>query len=184
MLHLFFNRTRRADRLLANKLYEQIVASARRAEFFVEMAIPDTPLGRFEVLSVHMILFLRCARGVKELEAVAQQITDEFFLDIDHALRELGIGDVGVPKLMKKLARMFYGRVASYGQALDSGDNLALRDALVRNIMPDTSGWAGGDLLCAYVRDAASHLASLPHDEIVKGALSFPPLSKTPVKNQ
>jgi len=184
MLHLFFNRTRRADRLLANKLYEQIVASARQPEFFAEMGVPDTPLGRFEILSVHMILFLRRVRGVKELESFAQQITDEFFLDIDHALRELGIGDVGVPKRIKKLARMFYGRVASYGQALDSGDFAALREALARNIMPDTTGWKGGDRLCAYMHDAALHLASQPHDELAKGMLSFPPISAEPVKYQ
>jgi cytochrome b pre-mRNA-processing protein 3 len=44
---------------------------------------------------------------------LAQELTDEFFLDVDHSLRELGIGDMGVPKRMKKLARMFYGRVKS-----------------------------------------------------------------------
>ena len=43
---------------------------------------------------------------------VAQMLIDEFFIDVEHSLRELGIGDLGVPKRMKKLARMFYGRTA------------------------------------------------------------------------
>jgi cytochrome b pre-mRNA-processing protein 3 len=177
MFHRFFNRTRRADRLIANTLYEQIVAAARRPEFFADMDVPDTPLGRFEILSVHMILFLRRVRGVKEVEPIAQQMTDEFFLDIDHALRELGIGDVGVPKRMKKLAKMFYGRVASYGDAVDKGDESALADALARNIMPDVPAWSGRTALCAYVRDTASHLAQMGNDEIAKGTITFPPVT-------
>ncbi len=48
-------------------------------------------------------------------------IVDAFFEDVDHSIRELGIGDMGVPKRMKKLARMFYGRANSYGEALDAG---------------------------------------------------------------
>lgn len=177
MFHRFFNSTRRADRLIANKLYEQIVAAARQPEFFVGMNVPDTPLGRFEILSIHMILFLRRVRGIKAIEPVAQQVTDEFFLDIDHALRELGIGDMGVPKRMKKLARMFYGRAASYGDAIDNNDDSALAEALLRNIMPENPDWQGRQALSAHVRDTASHLARIPDDELASGAISFLPLS-------
>jgi cytochrome b pre-mRNA-processing protein 3 len=183
MLNRFFSRTRRADRLLANQLYEQIVAAARRPEFFVELNIPDTPLGRFEVLSLHMIVFLRRARGVADLDAAAQQITDEFFLDVDHALRELGIGDVGVPKRMKKLARMFYGRVRSYGDALDSGDSHALSHALARNVMPDRLDWKECTALCEYVRESALHLASIPDDALARSKITFPPVLRGPVDN-
>ena len=86
--------------------------------------MPDTPLGRYEMLALHMFLFLHRMRGeVGTAAAVAQEVTDTFFLDVDHSLRELGIGDVGVPKRVKKLARMFYGRAAAYGEALDAGDS-------------------------------------------------------------
>ena len=55
---------------------------------------------------VHMFLFLPRARnGNEALAAIAQETVDTFFTDIDHSLRELGIGDVSVPKRMKKLAR-------------------------------------------------------------------------------
>ena len=53
---------------------------------------------------------------------VAQNLTDTFFADVEHSIRELGIGDLGVPKRMKKLARMFYGRAVSYGEAIDRDD--------------------------------------------------------------
>lgn len=183
MFERIFRRTRRADRLLANRLYEQIVAAARQPVFFSDLGVPDTPLGRFEMLSIHMILFLRQVRNDKSLAPVAQQITDEFFLDLDDALRELGIGDIGVPKRMKKLARMFYGRAVAYGEAIDAGDDSALGEALARNIMPETTGWTGRDRLCAYVRDAASHLASIPHDEIARGVIEFLPAMPGSVDN-
>ncbi len=36
---------------------------------------------------------------------IAQELIDDFFTEVEHSLRELGIGDMGVPKRMKKLAR-------------------------------------------------------------------------------
>ncbi len=70
---------------------------------------------------------------------------------MDHSLRELGIGDQGVPKRMKKLARMFYGRVAAYGEALDADDPAALAAALTRNIRPDLEFWPHARYLSEYV---------------------------------
>lgn len=84
--------------------------------FYAQFQVPDTPLGRYEMLSLHIFLALHRMRGEnRALADLAQEIADEFFKDVDHSLRELGIGDQGVPKRMKKLARMFYGRVAAYG---------------------------------------------------------------------
>ena len=60
-----------------------------------------------------MFLFQHRMRGESGASReIAQVLIDEFFGDVDHSLRELGIGDIGVPKRMKKLARMFYGRTA------------------------------------------------------------------------
>jgi hypothetical protein len=42
------------------------------------------------------------------------------FEDIDYSIRELGIGDNSVPKRMKKLAGMFYGRLEAYSKAMDA----------------------------------------------------------------
>jgi len=41
------------------------------------------------------------------------------FLDIDRQLREMGIGDLGVGKRIKRLAASLYGRFAAYDDALD-----------------------------------------------------------------
>lgn len=153
----------KADPKIVDALFEAIVAAARQPVFYRDHGVPDSPLGRFEMLALHVALVLRAGRTADEAQrAVLQALTEEFFKDVDHSLRELGIGDTGVPKRMKKLASMFYGRLDAYARALDEGDEEALAAALERNITPDgaLSERAG---LAAYVFKAAAGVAeSLP----------------------
>ncbi|WP_187970502.1 ubiquinol-cytochrome C chaperone family protein [Aquibium microcysteis] len=175
MLSRLFGHWRTSNRNVLDSLYERIVAAARQPAFYSQWNVPDSPLGRFEMLSLHMFLFLhRCRRDEPALREIAQQLTDEFFTDVDHSLRELGIGDTGVPKRMKKLARMFYGRAQAYGEAVDAGDHAALARALARNVMPEAADWAEAPLLAAYVMEAHSGLSAQPSEEIAAGRLAFP----------
>ena len=175
MLSRLFGRWRNSNQEVVDSLYGQIVAAARQPVFYSHWNVPDTPLGRFEMLSLHMFLFLhRCRRDDAILRDVAQQITDDFFTDVDHSLRELGIGDMGVPKRMKKLAKMFYGRAQAYGEAIDAGDGAALSRALARNILPEASEWRQSALLASYVVEANSALAAQSTEEIAAGRLEFP----------
>jgi cytochrome b pre-mRNA-processing protein 3 len=105
---------------------------------------------------------------------VGQILTDEFFGDVEHSLRELGIGDMGVPKRMKKLARMFYGRTTAYSDALERGDRPALAAALARNIRPDTAEWPQADALAGYVVAADRQLAGQATAGILGGVLRYP----------
>lgn len=169
--------TRRSNAAVIDRIYGEIVAAARQPAFYADMGVPDTPLGRFEMLSLHVFLLFRRARGGENaaLDEVVQEVTDEFFKDVDHSLRELGIGDMGVPKRMKKLARMFYGRCNSYGEALDNGDIPALEAALTRNIRPDIGegGWPGAAPLAAYVNAACAALRDQQDAALLEGRVAF-----------
>lgn len=166
---------RRPNRLVTDALYGEIVASARQPVFYSNWGVPDTPLGRFEMLSVHMFLFLERARGgPPALADAAQELTDEFFKDVEHSLRELGIGDLGVPKRMKKLAKMFYGRAEAYREALAAQDGAALAAALARNVVPGGGDWPEAALLAGYVQAASSRLASQADDALLAGSIAFP----------
>jgi cytochrome b pre-mRNA-processing protein 3 len=103
------------------------------------MHAPDTVIGRFEMITIHLVLVSapHGGRPVPLFMGLAQEVLEAFFEDVDHSIRELGIGDTGVPKRMKKFARMFYGRANSYGEALEAADQTALAEALSRNIYPD-----------------------------------------------
>ncbi|CDX11197.1 conserved hypothetical protein [Mesorhizobium sp. ORS 3324] len=175
MFQRLFGRERHANRAITEALYAQIVAAARQTVFYSDWNVPDTPLGRFEMLSLHMFLFQHRLRGEAGAAAeVAQVLIDEFFLDVDHSLRELGISDVGVPKRMKKLAKMFYGRTAAYGDALRDDDRAALGAALARNVRPDAGEWPEAPLLAGYVCEASRQLAAQPSESIAAGTVAFP----------
>ncbi|MBE7185198.1 MAG: ubiquinol-cytochrome C chaperone [Methylobacterium mesophilicum] len=175
MLERLFSRKRQANRAIIEALYGQIVAAARQPAFYAQWNVPDTPLGRFEMIGLHVFLVLRRLQDQSvAARDVAQEVTDTFFADIEGSLRDLGIGDLGIPKRVKKLARMFYGRTASYGEALERDDRAVLADALVRNIRPGAARDAEADALASYVSAAAALLAAQPLDGIVAGNLRFP----------
>src|SRR5690606_36194006 len=87
--------------------------------------------------------------------------------------RELGVGDLGVPKRMKKLARIFYGRVSAYAAAVEAADHAALAAALQRNIAPDRAVWDEAAALAAHVLAAHRALADLSDEELLAGRLRF-----------
>ncbi|WP_295812760.1 ubiquinol-cytochrome C chaperone family protein [uncultured Nitratireductor sp.] len=176
MFQKLFGFGQRSRRAIIDGLYERIVASSRQPVFYSRWNVPDTPLGRFEMIALHMILFLRRVRGEDgaAIRDMAQEVTDVFFRDVEHAIRELGIGDLGVPKRIKKLARMFYGRAAAYGEAIDAGDVEALAVAMRRNIRPDEEGWPDAQPLARYALAAAAALDVQPVENLIAGEISFP----------
>jgi cytochrome b pre-mRNA-processing protein 3 len=175
MFARLFKTAKRPNEVIVDRLYGQIVAAARQPVLYAQWEVPDTPLGRYEMIALHMFLFLHRVRGGDaRLSELAQELTDEFFKDVDHSLRELGIGDVGVPKRMKKLAKMFYGRAEAYGSALDAGDKAALSAALARNVRPQDADWAHSSPLAGYVVEAAALLSQTSDDDLLKGAAVFP----------
>src|SRR5690606_33106225 len=175
MFQRLFGRERHANRAITEALFRSIVAAARQPPFYSHWSVPDTALGRFEMLSLHMFIFQH--RMHKEAGAswdIAQILIDDFFADVDHSLRELGIGDMGIPKRMKKLAKMYYGRTAAYGDALERGDREALAAALSRNIRPEAQSWPEAARLAEYVFGAADMLAAQDSETIRGGQIRFP----------
>lgn len=174
---MIFNLFRKnsSNRLIVDRQYATLTSAARIPFFYTSMDVPDTVMGRFEMLTLVMILFFRrTGKGQTSGKELAQEIIDSFFQDIDHSIRELGIGDQAVPKRMKKLAGMFYGRVQSYGEALNAGDRQALAVALQRNIHPDDASAPSMAGLAGWVLRAEQALNAATEDEIARGAVTLP----------
>jgi cytochrome b pre-mRNA-processing protein 3 len=175
MFKRIFGSDRAAMRKITTSLYDQIVAAARQPALYAEWGVPDTPLGRYEMISLHLFLVLHRLRGEEgAARALAQELTDLFFADLDHSIRELGVGDLGVPKRMKKLARMFYGRARSYGEAVERDDAGLLAEALARNVRPGETGWAEAAQLSRYALVAHRTLKGQPLAELSAGRIAFP----------
>src|SRR5260221_2829018 len=132
MIFPLFRRRRRPDTLASR--YGMVVAQARLACFYGEYAVADTVNGRFDLLVLHLAAVLdRLGEGA-ELRELGQALFDRFCQDMDHNLREMGIGDLSVPKEMQRMGEAFYGRAQAYKAALVASAQDALVEALTRNI--------------------------------------------------
>jgi cytochrome b pre-mRNA-processing protein 3 len=168
-------RQKNHNRAIVDRQYASLTSAARVPFFYTDLDVPDTVMGRFEMLSVVMILFFRrTAKSATSGQELAQEIIDAFFQDIDHSIRELGIGDQAVPKRMKKLAGMFYGRLEAYGNAIEAGDAPALSAALRRNFYPSGADAPAMDGLGHWMLQAQAALAAVPEDDIARGMLMLP----------
>jgi len=131
----FLSRRRRDDERKAEALYHQIVQQARKPEFYIAGGVPDTVAGRFDLIALHAFLAMRQLKATKQQGAgIAQALFDVMFADMDRNLREMGVGDLGVGRRVKAMAKGFYGRVHAYEVALGSDAPGALTEALSRNL--------------------------------------------------
>ena len=125
-------------------LYGMIVTQARRAAFYVDYGVPDTVEGRFDLIVLHLVLLLRRLEAGDSQEnggrELGQRLFDAFCRDLDGNLREMGIGDLAVPKRMRRFGEAFYGRQAAYLAALEAGGERDFENALARNIFPGDGG--------------------------------------------
>ena len=149
-----------------------IPPAARQPGLYLALGVPDSVEGRFETLCLHVILVLRCLRQLPApAEDVAQDLVDSVFAQLDSSLRELGVGDLGVAKRMKKLAQAFYGRASVYEPALEQGDRDGLAQALGRNVL---GGEAPSYPLADYALAADRSFRILTLDHILEEGLAFP----------
>jgi len=167
-------RSPRADTI--GGLYGAIVAQARTPAFYANYGVADTPTGRFDMIVLHLVLVVRrLRREPAPIRALGQGVFDLFCRDMDHSFREMGIGDLAVPKHMRRVAEAFYGRATAYDEAIDRGDDLQLAAVLARNILPDgLSSSAGAGRLAAYVRAAIDVLERQDAESFARAHVSFP----------
>ena len=172
MIGRLFGRVNPREAMIRD-LHVRINAAARAPALYTALGVPDTVEGRFECLSLHVILVLRRLNRLPDPAGeVAQDLVNAVFLQLDSSLRESGIGDFGVPKRMKKLGAAFYGRAAGYDAALDAADPDALARSLARNVLGvDDAADAAG--LARYVMASDRALASLDLDALVVAGPRF-----------
>ncbi len=118
------NKNKSYSSLDVHNLYIKIVDQARQPVFYSDWQVPDTVDGRFEMIILHMFFVLQTLQNKnnEEAEAFAQKLFDVMFMDMDRSLRERGVGDLGVPKHIKRMAQAFYGRVFAYEEGLIDND--------------------------------------------------------------
>lgn len=160
----------------AQSLYEHIHAQSRQAFFYEELSVPDTMEGRFDVLALHLFMVMRRLNECKGGDVLSQTLFDTAFGEIDRGYREIGVGDMGLPKRMKKLMLGFNGAMHAYEQAI--GDDAAMKEALRRNVFTQHVGEEEElskpiDGLLAYMKANIEYLQSQDETSMMNGEVNF-----------
>lgn len=159
----------------AAALYAAAVAAARAPSLYAALGVPDTLDGRFDMVGLHAFLLIRRLQRAEEPgPALAQAVFDEMFRDMDRSLREMGVGDLSVPRKMRQMWEAFHGRAAAYEAAFAGSDAAALPAALARNVWRTGDAPGAEGLACA-ARAQAAHLDALPLDAFTAGTVAFLP---------
>jgi cytochrome b pre-mRNA-processing protein 3 len=156
------------------RIYEMIVAQARRPEFYADLEVADSLDGRFDMLALHAMLILRRFKSEPDRTAkIGQDLFDHMFFDMDRSLREVGVSDLSVGKRVKQMSSAFLGRIAAYEAGLaDTG--AGLEEALIRNVYRDSAPREESSRrLASYMRTQDELLRDMPLDLILAGENSF-----------
>tara|TARA_R110001583_G_scaffold178786_2_gene334820 strand:+ start:34997 stop:35542 length:546 start_codon:yes stop_codon:yes gene_type:complete len=155
-------------------LYTALVSQARQPAFYIQGGVADTKEGRFDLILVHAFMLFRRLKTSPAQKELAQQVFDVMFADLDQNMREMGIGDVGILKRIRKMSESYHGRIVAYEEGIAAGDT-ALGAALDRNLFAETNVTVGQiAAMTSYIYATVDHLATLDDAALIRGEVSFP----------
>ncbi len=187
----------RPVKLIGDRLYVACVTQSRLPVFYLDYGVEDAIGARFEVLTFHVGLVVTRLKSLpasdprhEQAQETAQALFDSFLLALDSTLREQGVGDLSVPKKMKKLGQVIYTRLKHWDDLWRENASLtASADYTARTILAgsdyaddETDGEVRGQTISATVLEHAQAFAiyaqaaqgSFRVDEALRGRLTFP----------
>ncbi|HEX2257610.1 MAG TPA: ubiquinol-cytochrome C chaperone family protein [Afifellaceae bacterium] len=170
---MLFSPKRRRERDAAEALYRSVSEASRRPILYTDLGVPDTLEGRFESLLLHLFPVVERLRSGEDADPdFSRLVAEAFIADMDATLREMGVGDLAVPRRVKEMYGAFGGRFAAYAGA--KGDHDALAVAVRRNVFDDAAAAPEAVRLASYLQAAVADLASVPVTALKRGAPFFP----------
>ncbi len=97
-----------------------------------------------------------------------------FCRDLDGNLREMGVGDLAVPKRMQRFGEAFYGRQAAYLARFAAADRREFEKALARNIFQGADGDAGRRGWRIMRAPRCGEFDAQDDDALLRGEVVFP----------
>jgi cytochrome b pre-mRNA-processing protein 3 len=157
----------------AHQIYTQLAAEMRNPLFYQDYNVADTLDGRFDALTLLVVLVIRRLNQIENGgRLLGQEVVDTMFADMDLSLHEIGVSENKVSKKVKVMATAFVGRRQAYIEALDAADLDALANALERNLYRDNGTDPADNGLVAAVMAAAGRLQDMPDADLLAGNLS------------
>ncbi len=163
------------DKKTAFELYGKLVRQARMPQFYTAFEVADTLDGRFDMILIHMFLVQNRLRSEGDATAkLRRQLQEAMIADMDRSLREMGVGDMGIGREVKKMGVAWFGRLKAYAAAVESDDAAGeLARAVARNLY-GTDDAAKAGMMAAYMLAATGALDSYGVDEIRAVSFEFP----------
>ncbi len=97
-------------------IYENIIDQARQQKLYKDFGVPDKPIGRFQMIVLHASpVFIEWGKSGEHKKS--QMLFDMIFKDIEYSFREIGVGDLSVPKKMKAYMKDFNGLIHAHNAA-------------------------------------------------------------------
>ena len=122
------------------------------------------------MVALHLALLLhRLAGEGAEAERLARTLTETFVSDMDACMREMGVGDLAVPKKVKKAAGALAERTRRFKPHQGRTMDVNARD--LTDIVP---GLEHPERLAEYLHGAARYVERLRPEAIRAGSISFP----------
>ena len=134
---MFFKKKKDPD--ITNIIYQKIIIFSRNKIFYTKFLVPDTIDGRFDVLSLLVVIVIyRLSFISKNGSKVSQSLFDMLFKDLDYSLREMGAGDAAVTKNMRKFISSYMGRQKAYTKAFEKKNVRDLEISIINNVFRNT----------------------------------------------
>lgn len=122
MLRFLFPRLT-AQPARGTELFEAVTREARERHWYVDGGVPDSLDGRFAVLAtVTALVLVRLESGGDEGDAASVALTERFVSVMEAEHRELGLGDPGLGRKVRKLVSALGRRVGLWRAAVAKDD--------------------------------------------------------------
>jgi cytochrome b pre-mRNA-processing protein 3 len=110
----------------AQRLYASASDWARQPHLYADLRVADTVDGRMAMLLLHLtILIERLGRAGLKGQELSLIVTEAFVEHMDDTFRHIGVGDLAVPRKVKKAAAALYDAHMEYSPALAGGEDAA-----------------------------------------------------------
>lgn len=162
-------------------VYGVLFMQALEPVFFSDYGIEDTFEGRFDCLLLHVFMAMHVSLSHADGEAFNQTLFDVLFRDMDQALREIGKGDMGLPKQMRRMMKAFNGRMNRYHDAMNADDvQNALKSAIQDNVFGEQANVDDKALdgLSLYMMDNISAMIKVGALSLIAGHIELKPIKK------
>lgn len=165
-----------ARKQVARGLYDVLNEQARQQAFYNDYGVADTVDGRFDLICLHSFLVMsRLHQEGKEGQRVSQALFDVLFKQFEYALREMGIGDLSVPRHVKRMMKAYKGRFFAYQEALSADDDGMLREVVKRNLfgLDDSVAPQVLEVIATYIRANHKHIIAMPSEQLFEAKNVF-----------